>query len=268
MRINACLIVTFTVALAAPLTAGPQDQRELAQRLLSSDKRQQREALATVRTLDAQNVDENLRTALLKLLEQQNRQRREMVRTGQGTSELPESAEESAYDPEFRSRVTQTVAELKDPRAIPLLVDSMGSGWVLHRTLAAFGEPAATAIIAAVAAPTTPYEAVNEGLIALRFLVEDTKRRPLSPTTLQGIRKVAQQHLDGPGRPAGTGVTLRWAIDLAVATGDAALRRVVESLASNTSEIVARGITDPALIEQTRQRALDRLGGVPALPQR
>jgi len=142
-------------------------------------------------------------------------------------------------------KVAQTVAELNDPESIPALADSLGTGFVLHRTLAAFGEAAAPAVVAVVTSPESTYDAVNEGLIALRFMVEDMATHPLSRATLESIRLAAEQHLISPGRPAGTGTTLRWAIDLAVALNDRKLRGIVALLASNPNEVMARGITDP-----------------------
>jgi hypothetical protein len=60
---------------------------------------------------------------------------------------------------------------------------------------------------------------------------------------------------------------LWYAIDLAAATGDKELRRTVEDLANHSSEVAARGVTEPRLIEQTQKRAAERLAGTAASPR-
>jgi len=104
-------------------------------------------------------------------------------------------------------------------------------------------------------------------LIALRFLVEGAQSQPLSSVTRQGIAAAAAQHLSQPGRPIGTGTTLRRAMDLAVLLDEPKTRRMVEAIASDPKEVTARGVTDPELIAQTQKQAADRLAGVPALPR-
>lgn len=237
------------------------DQRALAQRLLSDDAALRTQALKTVRSLGPLNIGPELRTALIAFLDKGNKVARDATGRGDPVERL--------LDPEFYAKVCQTVAELRDPAAIAVLAGSLGTcGWVVHREVAAFGEQAAPAVLAVVTSSQSSYEAVNEGLIALRFMVENADMRPLSDATVKGIRRAAEQHLIAPGRPSGTGVTLRWAIDLAVALGDPGLRRMVESLAFDPQTVIARGITDPQLIDQTRKWATDRLAGIPPLPRR
>jgi hypothetical protein len=255
------MVLLSTVTIAASIAHQDlRDQRAIAEKLLSGDSSKQTDALGAVRAMGARNADPELRQALITLLERQNRLARQNIQRGESV--------EGAIAPEFRSRLCQTVAELRDPRTIPVLADSLGGGFVVHRHLAAFGENAAGPVLAVVMAQESDYEAVNEGLVSLRFMVENQRVRPLRNETLQLIRSAAQQHLTRPGRPPGTGVTIRWAIDLAVALKDPALRRIVESLASSPAEIMALGITDQGLIEMTQKRALDGLAGVAPMPRK
>jgi hypothetical protein len=255
-------MLTISLANADRVGAQPKqvDQRAVAQQLLSNDSDQRREALATIRTMGATNAGPEIRGALLTLLDAQNRVIEEARTQG--------STIERRLDPEFHSRLTQTVVELRDPRTIPALAQSLGTGFVLHRALAGFGEAAAPAVLAVVTSPQSSYDAINEGLIALRFMVEGAQSQPLLADTRQRIAAAAAQHLSQPGRPIGTGTTLRRAIDLAVVLGDPNLRRIVEAIASDPKEVTARGVTDPDLIAQTQRRASDGLAGVPALPRR
>jgi hypothetical protein len=236
------------------------DQRPLAQQLLSDDETARNEALLAARSIDRSKFGPELRAALITVLDKNNGMARAASQRGE--------AVERVLNPDFHARVCQTVTELRDPSTIPVLAGSLGAcGWVIHRDLASFGEQAAPAVIAVVTSPQSSYDAVNEGLIALRFMVENRDQRPLSATSLKGIRRAAEFHLNAPGRPPGTGVTLRWAIDLAVALGDPGLTRIVETLASDSAALIARGITDPQLIDDTKKWAADRLAGVPPLPR-
>jgi hypothetical protein len=129
-----------------------------------------------------------------------------------------------------------------------------------------FGEEAAPALLAAVRSPETIHYVVDDALIALRFLVEGAGPSPLSAGTLDEVRHVVKQRLTE--RQSGIGTTLRWAIDLAVVLDDPDLRRIVQSIASDRNELIARGLTEPDLIEATQKRAAARLAGVLPKPRR
>ncbi len=147
--------------------------------------------------------------------------------------------------------VTELVVALRDRRAIPALAGAMQTGMMVMRALAAFGEVAAPTVLAVAASRDSPDGAVGAGLWTLKLIVEGADARPLSTTTLQQVRGVARQRLSGE-----QGVlTLFSAIELAAALGDADLRGLVERLASDGNEAVARGVTDPELVEQLQRRA-------------
>ena len=81
----------------------------------------------------------------------------------------------------------------------------------------------------------------------------------MSAGTLSEIRRAVSLHLTG--KPYFT--TLWMAMELAPVLGDADRRRILEFLASDPNEVIARGIQGPELIELTRRRAADRLAGIP-----
>lgn len=168
-------------------------------------------------------------------------------------------------DPEFILRLSRVVAELRDPQAIPALTGALGTGSPVTRALVAFGEQAVPALLGAVGSPETMHYVVENALIALRFMAEGEGPHPLSPGTLDDVRRVVKQRL--AERQSGIGTTLRWAIDLAVVLDDPDLRRIVQAIASDRNELVARGRTEPDLIELTQKRAADRLAGVPPQPR-
>ena len=83
---------------------------------------------------------------------------------------------------EIEATCLGSALDLKSPQAIPQLVKTLGLGFSLvPRQLAAFGEDAAPAVLAAVTTPApSNREAAYEGLMALRFMVEGAGTRPLS----------------------------------------------------------------------------------------
>jgi hypothetical protein len=253
--------LAWRVLHATELNAQANEQ-QLAQQLRENDVVERRYALEATRRLGVRNTDPELRTALIGALAREARvhvRRWEAGRRGEVLQPLE--------DPEFVNDIARVVAELRDPEAIPALTAALGSASVVPHALAGFGEQAAPLVLAVVLSADSWYEAVNEALIALRFMVEMSSIRPLSPGTLSEVRRAAELRLTRPGDPPGTGTTLRWAIDLAVALDDPVLRRIVEVLATDWNAVVARGIEDAGLVDQTQKRAIDRLAGVPALPR-
>jgi hypothetical protein len=230
------------------------DQRQIAQQLLSEDPERRHSALETVRKISPENASKELREALITLLVRLNEITNE-ARQRQIPLDLVE-------DPEFIATIQRTVAELKDPLAIPALANALGMFTVI-RALADFGEQAAPAVLSIVRNPISHYTAVDDGLRVLRFMVERRDTRPLTQKTLAEIRRAALERLTGEQYFT----TLWYAIDLAAVLDDAELRGILEQLARSPDEVLARKVTDSRLIEQTQRRAADRLAGIAALPR-
>src|SRR5690606_27039831 len=145
-------------------------------------------------------------------------------------------------DPEYIVQLTEVVAGLKDPQAIPALAAALGIGFTAINPLVDVGEPAVPAILDVVLSLDSSVYAVNDGLMALRFIVEKHREERLSPATRDAIRAAARHHLIVK-QPFFE--TTMWAIDLAVALDDPSLRHVVESIAKNPAEARARGALEP-----------------------
>lgn len=253
------LVVLLTTTHSLAAVHQPVDQHALAEQLLGSDLRERSQAVEAVQGIGVQNLTPELRAALITSLAREGKmlvQREEAGRRGEFLAELK--------DPEFIGRISRVVAELHDPQAIPALASALGTGFTVIHALVEFGERAAPAVLTVVSSKTLHY-AVDDGLITLRFLVENAPTRPLSARTLDEIRRVTAQRLK---RGTGLDITTLWrAIDLAAVLNDRSLRRDLESLATNWNEVVARGVTDPDLIEKTQKLAADRLAGIPPLPR-
>ena len=168
-------------------------------------------------------------------------------------------------DPERLPQLASAVGKLHDPASIPALAAALGSGFAAIRALSTFGQQAVPAILAVEASPESSTSAINEALIALRFIVEGAAiHGGIQQEVLADLRRVAVRRLAGRD---GSPTTLWWAIDLAWSLRDRELQQTVDALASDASLVVGRGITDPQLIEQTQRRAADRVAGLQPLPR-
>jgi hypothetical protein len=256
----------LVVALVATsiLSAGQDtrtDDASLVERLSGSDRRERHLAVESIRALGAEKTSRRLRVALIDALERENAarvKRREAHDRGQFV-EPPE-------DPEFHPAVARTVVALRDPAAIPALTGALGSGVMVAKALAEFGEEAAPAVLAVVnSSEASRHDEIDGALLTLRFMAEAAAQRPLSIGTLGRMRQAAERRLTN-GKDLNI-TTLWWALDLAIVLKDAGLRQKVERLATDWNAVEATGIQDVELAQQTQKRAADRPAGVPPLPR-
>jgi hypothetical protein len=252
----------ISLALSSSLVAqAPQSQAALSERLLSEDAGERSDALEAIRRIGVAQTSQDVRSALIRSLQQEAMLHRRRDVADRGGENLP-----PLDDPELLTRLASTVGELRDPASIPALAAALGSGFVVIRPLAAFGERAVPAILEVESTPDSGTGAVNHALITLRFIVQGASAGSgLSDRTLAELRRVAARRL-GNGEGSAT-TTLWWAIDLAWVVQDTDLRQSVEALATDPNVVIARGITDPGLIEQTQRRAADRIAAIPPLPR-
>lgn len=221
-------------------------QLATAKQLLSDVGGERRSAFDVARSIPVAQRGPELRAALIGLLERQN-----AIAQDANVRGLPLDALE---DPEFISAVQRTVAEMRDPITIPALAGALGM-FTLIRPLAEFGEMAIPAVVEVVSAPSSRYSAVDDGLRVLRSIVERANG-VLSDQSRFLLRNAARARLSGEQKFT----TLWYAIDLAAIVGDADMIQTLRSLATDSGEIVARGVRTPRLVEQTQKRAADRLG--------
>ncbi len=247
--------------LLVPAAEAQVEQREqaIAHQLRLSDRAEKMEALVWLQRLGRVPRSAELRTALIETLEQENALRRERWAAIR-RDEAIEPIEDDVY-----GSVAQAVVSLRDPAATPALAGAVGTGLMVIRSLVEIGEPAAREILDVIDSPDASTYEFAGSLHALRMMVENAESRPLASDTRNRIRSAALQHLNG--RHSGSGVVLRSAIDLAAVLNDPALDRIIRALASDPREVIARGVTDPELVERTQKHAADRLAGVPPLPR-
>jgi hypothetical protein len=248
VRVFCTGLVMFLATGSGGSQTGP-DQATIA-RQFAGDTEQRQHALDLACAIPRDKVGPELRSALITLLERENKLVASVTARGAILADFE--------DPEFIARLSRTVAELKDPQAIPALSEAIYGGFPVQHALSEFGEAAVPALLRVTRNPENHYDTVNHGLRALRLLVEGARRRQLSADSLEAIRRMAAGRL--AGRQYFT--TLWYAIDLAMVLGDPTLSAVVAALGNDRQAVVARGVTDPVLIEKTQRRALDRLAGI------
>lgn len=153
---------------------------------------------------------------------------------------------------EYRGTLVTAVAQSTDPKVIPALIGALGTGSIVIRGLAKFGEEAIPAVVAA-ARNGLPW-VVDDGMDTLRLMITSAKDRPLSSESMQTIVEVARSHLYGRQSLAVIAV----ACELAVSTKDPGLRDRVSQLASDPREAQKLGVAphDVPVVQRQAARAL------------
>ena len=158
--------------------------------------------------------------------------------------------------------VTNAVEDLGDPRAIPGLVRAFGTGRSsVIEPLASFGEAAVPAILEA--ADDDEFRVVADALATLRRIVT-ADVNGLSTDAATAIRRTTERWLTAVPQ---TSATLGQAIRLAGAMGDPGLLEIVETLATDSTAVAARGITDAQSVANLQRLAAELLADVPAVPR-
>lgn len=145
------------------------------------------------------------------------------------------------------------VAGLRDPQAIPFLVHVLPSGSGASNALADLGAAAFPAVLETVSNPDEISYRVQEGLTALRFMIED---RSLGPREMALVREVVRDRLS---EAQFVGV-VRSALRLAVELGDPELRRTVEKLATDRTAakaLVSHYLFDGNTLSLSHERDVD-----------
>ena len=129
------LLLAALVVTARPVNGAQAqpDQHVIAQQLLVQNVRERDSAFEAARAIGPAKAGQELRLALITLLEKENRIVVSARRRGVTVDTLD--------NPEFIAHVAGFVADLKDPQTIPVLAGALESGSTAPmRTLAAFGE--------------------------------------------------------------------------------------------------------------------------------
>ena len=253
--------LTVGVSVSAAPQRGEASQTALAELIASAHVAERSRALVAIDRQAKEDIDLNLRAALFEALKRETFAHVARHKAGQRGKPLPE-----LENPMFVGALIRSVVRLGDARSIPALAPATAFGFEAIHALAAFGEAAAGEVLDVVEDREGMYYAVEGGLVTLRFMIESPRAGVLSARTMQRVRKAVRDRLAGHTGNAEF-IVLWAAIDLAVILGDADLRAIVRALADNKDELLKRGITHVEVARQTRQRAIDGLGGIPPKPR-
>jgi hypothetical protein len=229
------------------------NQSELARQLLGVDAYHRGGVLAEIERIPTEHLKPELRTALITALQ----------REGQLLEKHLRGEVRSVESGELTAMLGDLVATLRDPASISALAGAIGTSRAARAALAEFGERAAPSVLHVVAT-TGSISVENSALLTLRLMAEG-KGGPLTVETRDRVTQIARERLSV--RQV-SDVTVRRAIDLAVALDVAELRRIVETLASDRNAVVALGVTEPDLIERTQRSAAEALARVSGRPGR
>jgi hypothetical protein len=228
----------------APLAA--EQQAVLATELLSGDAERRNSAVSMAAALGPSRVSEDVRNALITLLEQLTAQAESAYRSGAATA--------TVVNPESLMAVARVVSDLRDVRAIPALSRVAYVGYSQHvvRGLASFGEQALLAIVAVIEDPSVNGDVVANSMEVLSLVVTEAGPSGLSQDARNKTIAVARRGLSDRHL-----LTVLSAVDLAAALNEPELVRVVtrfSRFSEGRNELRGRGLGD-AEIEMIRKDA-------------
>ena len=165
----------------------------------------------------------------------------------------------------------EAVARLRDPRAIPFLVEVLANGPSAANALADIGGEAFQPILVAVEDVNRDIYVVAGGLTALRFMMEDGL---LGSAELALLREAVARRLSGTQ----DSFVVEKAMALAVALEDRELLRIVKAVAVDrklAETLVSRFVSDGTLsdwylerVSGVQETARALLAGEPPIPVR
>lgn len=134
-----------------------RDRQDVVARLLfSQDRTEAWDGLSAAQQIPPAEQNDGLRGALIALLDAKN--------VAVARAALEGVALDTREDPEFIAQLSQTVASIQDPRAIPTLAEAIYGGEAVADALAKNGDAAVPAIVRVVTSESAHYDAVDFGL--------------------------------------------------------------------------------------------------------
>lgn len=254
---TAWAVTVAAVALTGATLVAGQASVEQTLEVLGSRFRQERsKAIATIESSSSLKADERIRAALFAEL-RAVQDERVVISARQARGLFVEADEGRA---EYQIAVLRAVRSLRDPRAIPLLVEAAGTGGGVWRGLAEFGDLAVPAVLATWYGrttrdrPTLQVLGLPFGLLhTLKAMVEGGR---LSASSREAVLTVAHGAIEQPDDAS----VLEAAVDLALALQDPELVSQVEAIAQDLGEVYRRGVQDPERAERIQRLAVEALG--------
>ena len=268
---SAVLSLAISLALAL-LPSGVQaqaDQQDLARQILEDDSgvAMHAAALAGRMISEGEEIGPELRTALITVLELQNRAYRKHSEMQHARLRDPEI--ERAFWGEGYIILTRAVVRLRHPETIEALAGALTIGGPPARVLAEFGEEAAPILLDIAEGEAWEQAQAMAAMISLRLMIEEPKGAPLSASTLERIQRLARAQLSGHVEypevfdSDRNHVRIPAAISLALALDDPSLTQLVQALAREPEAIRRLGIEGAAEIAEIQRGAARELAERP-----
>ncbi len=233
-----------------------RQQAELAQEILGGDENLRMRAVGIAQQLGSERMSDEVRVALITLLEQSNDALDKGRAQGMVLNDI--------VNGEFYLQLARVVARLNDPRAIPALarVGSYAGSITVARGLASFGVRALPEILAIIHTPGISDRAVARNLHALTIMVEDAGANGFSPETRREIVRVASEILEYGYEGI---YIVSAAINLAVALDEPSMVQMVQRLSQDGAVFSSNSI-DQTSERLIREHAADALSGTSGGP--
>jgi hypothetical protein len=249
------LVVNCAAAVGQPrdVPLTEAQQRQLAEDILSGEGGLRQTSVLIAQRLGVSRMSEDVRVALIDLLMQLNSALQVGARDQVGL--------ESIANGEFYLSLADTVAALRDPRAIPALVQvgNYGFSRAAGRGLASFGEQALPSMIEVLDDPASSGDLVAYNVMALSAMVHEPEvAAKLSPAARNEIARIARNSLGSVH-----GAILLMATELAVALTQPELTQMVTAVSQDSRMLTTRGV-GPETAELVRKYAADTLARISA----
>jgi hypothetical protein len=250
--ISVVVLVATTIAaqLPAPMTAD-----EVLRALTSSVLAERSRAVVALTSEPSLAADGRIRAALFDEVRTIQKQRfARAIRIARG--EIIEGDEATG---EYYLSLLAVVRALRDPLAIPVLVEAAGTGSGVARALAAFGDRAVPAVVTAWRersdrdATALKLEGLPSGL--LRAMTRMAVDGGLSPANQALMTNTLAEVIRMPD----DAIVLRVALESALELRDPGLLMEVEKIAADVGEVYRRGVQDPDLAEGVQRIAREGL---------
>lgn len=218
VAVSLCLLLSLTPSYLSAAQKPVPDQQALVSQLTNPDWLRRRDAATRILAISAADRSPILMDAVIDEIS------RLQTLRDLGVAEVPKGADsEAAW--EYYADLVDVACDSTDPRAIPVLANTLDMGHPVIDALARFGAPAVPSMLAALANHPRP-EFDEAAMYSFRLLVH---AHPDLPANLRmGISAVARQHLTGRQ----ISVEVGRAIDLAAVLKDHETTRMLQAIAS------------------------------------
>ena len=250
LTVVVCVLVLGLAPTVTSQTRMSEDQ--VIEALRSGNLERKQAGVSAIREMPATARSSRLLAALASELKRHTAE----VRAPRPTRGAGAAETEDNYLPEL----LEAVVQFNDPAVVDSLVPHVGTGNMVIRKLATFGDRVVPQMVNLALQPASEgtAESIMGATYVLYRLVEREPEQPLSNQSRRAIIGVARERLQGnqPDYLVGS------ALELAVITGDQGLLNRVKALATSEAAVRSLGVSEPVYIGAIQKRATMALSSV------